>query len=219
MSVIIKNDSGSTKVYGGVEIADQAQYTIQEIERSLFSTDDALITDIGSQDAIINDGTNDLGISDGMDHLKGYMQKAPVDSEGTPINKASAFHSSDGFRARLHGNEGTATAGQTTNIDFLISQERYVNGVRVMLVNHVDGDKMNFEVVDVDNILGYGAGLVLDQFGKDWYIDSNICTQPDVIIPYPAKVIAGLYIRLAYVSVGVTNVTVRSNMYLHWKQV
>lgn len=81
MSVIIKNQSGLLKVYGGVEIANGGQYTIQDVERYLFSSDENLLADISSSDAVINDGTNDLGISDGIDHLKNYFNKSPFDND------------------------------------------------------------------------------------------------------------------------------------------
>lgn len=220
MSVIIKNDSGVTKVYGGVQIADQGQYTIQELERYLFSGDETLISDIATADAIVNDGTVDLGVSDGLDHLKGYSQKSPVDVDGHPIYKGSAFSDANGFRARFKGITGTATKTTTTNIDYKMPEDRYINGVRLIMKNHEDGDYVKFQVVDVDNILGYGAGTVLDEFGDTWYVDSASDTQPDVIVPYPAKILKDLYIRIIYNSTGTTNdVTVRANLYLHKKTV
>lgn len=85
MSVIVKNESGASKIYGGVTIADQASYTIQQADRYLFQSDDVLIADIGSGDAVINDGTNDLSISDGMAHLMGYYQKFGETPGGTKL--------------------------------------------------------------------------------------------------------------------------------------
>lgn len=138
------------------------------------------------------------------------------DSNGYQIQKSAAFNDACNFRARFKGITGIAMAGTTTNIDYKITEERYINGVRLILSDHADGDYLDFEVVDIDNILGLGAGTVLDQFGSNWFVDDSSKTQPDVIVPYPAKIISGLYIRLKYTSTGITNVNVKANLYLHW---
>lgn len=130
------------------------------------------------------------------------------------------FADADGFRARFKGISGTATKDTTTNIDYELTEDRYINGVRLMLKDHVDGDYVDFQIIDIDNILGLGANTVLDEFGSTWYMDSAIRTQPDVIVPYPAKILKDLYIRIKYTSVGTTNnVKVRANLYLHKKTV
>lgn len=140
------------------------------------------------------------------------------DSSGYYILKSYPFTDACNFRARFKGISGTATKNTSTNIDYLIDEERYINGVRLILKNHVDGDFIHFEVVDVDNILGYGAGVVLDRFGDNWYIDEDIKTQPDIIVQYPAKIAEGLYLRIVYTSIGLVNdVNIKANLYLHWK--
>lgn len=131
--------------------------------------------------------------------------------------RGTPFSDSDGFRARLKGFSGTATLGQTTNIDYLVSEERYINGAQLILQNQVFGDKVNFEIVDVDDILGLGAGTVLDTFAEDWFIDSSNMNQQIIKIEYPAKILAGLYVRVKYTSTGASNVDVRCNLLLHKK--
>ena len=128
------------------------------------------------------------------------------------------FANPNGYKARFKGFGGTAAKGTTTNIQLKLTEERRINGVRLLLRNHVWGDKLHFEVVDVDNILGYGAGVVLDRFGEDWYVDPDRLTQPDATVNYPAKILANLYIRVVYVSVGTeTDVEVKANLFLHKK--
>lgn len=129
---------------------------------------------------------------------------------------APPFSDADGFRARFKGYEGTASAGQTTDIDFLISGERNINGVCLILTNHADGDNVDFKIVDKDGIMST-AGTVLDTFGENWYVDDTIKSQAQTILPYRAKILAGLYVRVTYRSVGNTNVKVKANLYLHWK--
>ena len=149
------------------------------------------------------------------------------------------FSSSAGFRARFLGMKGTATKAvdsqtpTTSNIDKLVDEDRYVNGVRLILNNHEWDDYLHFEIVDKDGVgvsLGWydqntfdtvlGGLYVADRFGEEWQLDDSIKTQPDVVVPYPAKIYAGLYIRIVYISTGTVNdVDVNANLYLHKKTV
>ena len=150
------------------------------------------------------------------------------DGEGAVIYKRKVFDDPDNFRARFTGLIGQATAGQSTNIELQIAAERYINGVRLILDGHTVDDTLHFEIVDKDGI-GVALGwytqqqfdamgeYVADRFGQDWNIDHTIATQPDVIVPYPAKIYAGLYVRIIYNSAGQSNVKVKANLYLHWK--
>lgn len=125
------------------------------------------------------------------------------------------FADSMGYRARFQGVVGTATAGQATNIDYQLTETRYINGVHLMLKDHVYGDTIDFKVVDMDNILGYGAGVVLDTFGTAWNVASDSEAQFPVVLSYPAQLVQGLYIRVVYHSTGESNVQVRANLHLH----
>lgn len=87
MSVIAKNTTGSVINIAGQDIAANGQYTVQESERHLWASSDTLITKVGSGDIVINDGTNDLSSSDGLDLVKGYQQKIATDSENAPLNR------------------------------------------------------------------------------------------------------------------------------------
>jgi hypothetical protein len=168
-----------------------------------------------------------------------------TDSAGHTIVKAAAFSDSEGFRARFKGFKGIASKNDSQDpekislIDFHVPEERYINGVRLMLTNHSDDDNIEFIVVDKNytyaGILypaeyddGQGTvlpwsvaapnGLELDTFGETWYVDSSICTQSDVIVPYPARILSDLYIRIKYHATGTQNdVIVKANIYLHKK--
>ena len=139
------------------------------------------------------------------------------DSSGKVITRLAPFCLTEDFHFRGTGVSGTASNGTTTNINLDLTEERYINGVRLILQNHVFGDSVNFEVVDKNNILGYGAGAVLDRFGADWYVNPDSACQGDILIDYPARVIAGLTIRIVYNSTGAEDVGVKANIYLHKK--
>lgn len=109
----------------------------------------------------------------------------------------------------------TATAGQTTNHDYKFTASRLLEAPILICKYHAWGDYIRFQVVDVDNILGYGAGTVLDEFATTWYLDDSIQTQRPVDLWYSAEVVSGLYIRVIYTSVGATNPEVKVNFCNH----
>lgn len=126
------------------------------------------------------------------------------------------------LRARLVGILGvSATKNDTTDHDYKIPQltyqtvnkASYMDGIQYYAKDAVVGDKITFQVVDVDNILGYGANTVLDEFGKNWYV------MPDkevTIRLYKASLIKDLYIRLKYTSTGtVLDVDMVCNLFRH----
>lgn len=128
------------------------------------------------------------------------------------------FADPDGYRGRLRGYSGTATKNTTSNVQWAMAEDRYMQGGNIILKNHVFGDTFKFQVVDVDNILGYGAGTVLDEFITDWNVAEDRQGQDQIIYNYTAKVYAGLYLRIVYTSTGTENdVQVRVNLFLHKK--
>lgn len=129
--------------------------------------------------------------------------------------RREADMTADSVKFRGKGITFTATAGTTTSHDYKITEGRLCSGTELILANHVFGDSVKFQVVDVDNILGYGAGTVLDEFATDWYVAPGQSMQGQTILPYSAEIIAGLYIRLIYNSTGGTNVSVACNLFLH----
>jgi hypothetical protein len=123
--------------------------------------------------------------------------------------------SADKVKFRGEGISFTATAGTATSYDYRIAEARLLDGTQLILKGHAFGDSVDFKVVDVDNILGYGAGLVLDTFSSGWYVAEDIQNQGQIRIPYAAEVLAGLYIRLVYHSVGGADVLVKANLFAH----
>jgi len=137
------------------------------------------------------------------------------DQDGNSITWSSPFSSAENFRFRGKGVAATITAGTTHNIDHKITEIRYITGVQIILINNHKDDKVHFEIVDVDNVLGYGAGFVIDRFGEDWYFATDTQDQHPIIIPFPSKLPANLYIRVIYVSAGTTDVDVKINLFLY----
>lgn len=123
---------------------------------------------------------------------------------------ARPFADAYGFRARFKGVDFTATAGQVSNLDYTLSEERWIDGVDLIQNGAAIGDYVKFQVVHPV----YG---VLDEFGDSWFIDPSKGEQNPVILSYPAKIPAGLKIRVAYHSGGQADVWLAVNLRLHKK--
>lgn len=156
--------------------------------------------------------------------FKGYHTAEQAEFESTYIPLAGRaivsahepFAEATGFEVKAKGAKGTVTKNTTGNVDLKITEERHINGVEVILKNHVDNDTMKFQIVDVDNIFGLGAGTILKQFGEDWNVKTDTQGQGIISFPYRAKINAGLYVRLAYTSTGAdSDVIVKYNLFLH----
>jgi hypothetical protein len=132
----------------------------------------------------------------------------------TSIRRSSDM-SADNVKFRGTSLSFTAAAGTTTNGDHKITEGRLLDGVGLLVKDAAWGDSIRLQIVDVDNILGYGAGVVLDEFATTWLIDPQAYNQGFWRLEYSAEIPANLYIRVIYNSVGGTNVSVGANLFLH----
>lgn len=126
--------------------------------------------------------------------------------------KTYAFASPD-FQFQGDCAAAVIPAGGTGVIDYKMPKTLYIDGAMVLTQNAAFGDFVTAIVVDRDNVLGYGAGLVLAQYVVKWWVDPGGSMQ--VRTPYAGKVPAGIVMRLAYNSVGAQDVKVFFNLSLH----
>jgi hypothetical protein len=124
-------------------------------------------------------------------------------------------YGSKDLNTNLKGVLFTATAGQTTTNDLQITDDHLIDGAIIITNGAALGDKLSCQVIDKDNIMGYGANTVLGQYATDWYIDPESTRQLNYESIYPAKLFAGLYLRIVYTSVGGSDVNVIANYRLH----
>jgi hypothetical protein len=137
-----------------------------------------------------------------------------------PIGKILAtesvpFANPSGFRFRGASFSGTVSGESTADIDYEITQERWINGGRLLVSTIGPEDRITFQVVDKNNVLGLGVGVVLDEFIKDYFVPDT--GNLEVRLDYPARIIAGLFLRLKYTNSNSSSITVKCNLYLHWK--
>jgi hypothetical protein len=121
--------------------------------------------------------------------------------------------------------QSTVAAGQSANIDLKLTDDHFITG-SILLANNANfGDVVTLQVMDRDlNLQGiYGAGIttmypnypVLRQFVTNWGVSADTQLKIDKTHSYPAKIMAGLYLRAIYTSTGTSNVNVILNYELH----
>lgn len=216
MAKIIKNIDSVDHVWAGMLIPAGTSYVcLSQSEADSFAKNDSFISDLGASKAqVYSDSTLISGISASLIFLQGQYL---TDADGALLTRPRAFSNTDGFRFRGAAVEGTISALTTGNIDYQITQERYINGGRLLVSTIGPSDKLTCQVIDKDNLLGYGAEFVLDEFIHEYFVPES--GNLEVRLDYPAKIPAGFYIRLKYVNSSATLITVKCNLYLHWKAV
>lgn len=207
-----KNNKTETDSWCGQLIEAGSYYTLQSGEYTVWANNDKVLTDLINGNGIINDGTSDItSVTEAINFLKDLTTK--------PVALSTPFADSNGYRARWYGFKGIATKNTISNVDFAIgSEDRYLNGGQLQLINASEGDSFCYQIVDKDNVLGYGAGVVLEEFVKNWQVDSTTENQGTYETTFLAKIYAGLYVRVKYTSTGTTNdVTIKLNLFLNKK--
>lgn len=131
--------------------------------------------------------------------------------------KSIKEYSSTDLNISLKGIKFECTANNTTINDLQITDDCLVDGAVFIVLNSLLGDKISCQVIDKDNILGYGANTVLGEYVTDWYINPEATEQLNYKSEYPAKIYSGLYLRIIYTSAGTPTsmTTVIVNYKLH----
>jgi hypothetical protein len=135
-----------------------------------------------------------------------------IDSTKTAITDAMSSQLMDtkqvflptGLKVAAFGFKFTATKNTETSFDHKLIQDVRLRGGAVETEGHVMGDKADLSIVDVDNILGFGAGLVVALYFDGWNIPKSGVV--DVLEPTMGdNVPKDLYVRCIYTSVGDTD--------------
>lgn len=105
-----KNNKESSDTWCGQTIAADAYYEIQTAELFKWQNDSKVLTDIGSGDGIMNDGTNDItDVATAINFLKD-TDPTPRDVDGAPLARGKVTQS--GWHYQLHAFEF-----ETSNLD------------------------------------------------------------------------------------------------------
>jgi hypothetical protein len=114
-----------------------------------------------------------------------------------------------------HGVNTTVVLGTTANLDYTLTDDCLITGAELIVNGGNYGDTLNLQVVDLSGAFTGTPGTVVNQFATNWNAPPQCDTQFDTA--YPAKIYAGLTLRLVYTStgLGVTPVFLAVNWKLH----
>lgn len=126
----------------------------------------------------------------------------PGSEEDSNVNDAKAvILGYTGRKFVSRGKSFTCTKTTSTNCDLVILGAFEVEGMSFWWDKTVAGDKAHMQVIDIDDVLGFGANYVCVQYGFDYPLRPG--SGADVIVTgtrgsFPA----GLYLRAVVVSLG-----------------
>lgn len=204
MSIIAKNTTQSDITIAGVVISAQGQYTVQPSEIYLWASSDLLVTKIGSEEIVINDGSGNLLPADGIRLVQGSYPKVVQNNPFTAkkIDGKNLF-------TRVHGLTASVAAG-SNDITFSIPYS-HAKFNALEIVNGASGESVNFKVLD-DSSGTYSTvpNYQLNQFGFSVQIPDGFYKRDS---SYDADLYLNMVIKLEYTAVEAK--TVRINIVLH----
>jgi hypothetical protein len=194
------------------------------------TTDLLYRAEVGAEDhaawvAAFPSSTAVVGEHDAIAYIVG-LAKAYLDprDENDARVLAPTFENTGGLHPQWEGHLYTATAGATNIFDEVITVEKSLRGgwYEVFSATASEGDYIEFAVVDKDDTLGlfgalgYTAGvdvLELKKYVKKAYVNPLVTGRREV---YQANsvftVVAGLYLRTIYESIGATDVVFKTEV-------
>ncbi|TAK59553.1 hypothetical protein [Methylobacter sp.] len=133
-----------------------------------------------------------------------------ITQSGEPV-QTTDFRKYD-KNAWLKGWKHSPVAGATSEFNQKFDKDVWIwGGSYHVSGSHVD-DYIEFEVVDIDNVLGFGVGVVLDR-----YVESEPVVDGyrfDMRMEDGAYIMIGLYLRIRYVSFGQQSPVLKGRYYL-----
>jgi hypothetical protein len=128
----------------------------------------------------------------------------PTNTTYSP-GKLSDFEAS---KLNYNGQSASANvpAGQSADIDITMTDDHLLTGGWLMISGGDPGNSCTFQVV-------HPIAGVVNQFITSWKMPAE-CFTP-IMVPYPAKIYAGLTLRLVFVNSGATDCIVAINYDLH----
>jgi len=103
-----------------------------------------------------------------------------------------------GLVMHIHGSEFTAAADTVTKDQMKFTQDIEIVGATMSCAGSHNGDVINMKVIDIDNVLGYGAGVVLAQFAIDVPGELMEGKLVEAISTSSSTIPAGVYCSMEY---------------------
>ena len=100
----------------------------------------------------------------------------------------------------------TAAANQVTTFSYTLTAATYLKGGVLYVTPGTMGDQLTVQIVDVNNVLGYGANFVVATYVNGWYVIPSLQnTIEDISVS--ALIPAGLCVNFLYANVSTTQAT------------
>ncbi len=129
-----------------------------------------------------------------------------------PPTQLLPFDDNSQIKFRGKGVEFSAAANASSTYDYDIEFDCLINGLELVCSSQL-GDNITVKVVDKTNVMGFGAGAVLDTFADKWRMREG---SADVRLNYAAKLVVGFSLRLVYENKSIlTTKQIYANLYLH----
>ena len=117
------------------------------------------------------------------------------------------------FKFYVDGITGVAAANTTTAFDYRIASPLCIYGFALIQQGASFGDYISLQIIDKDNILGYGANFIVSTIITKGYADPNTTRIVDKS-EYARTIPIGLYVRINYTNTAlITSVNVAANFF------
>jgi hypothetical protein len=158
----VKNNKEAEDTWCGQTIQPTEYYTIQPTELNRWQSDDKVLQDITNLDLIVSNGVSDIAnISDAVDYLKANIIKkvqTRFEDEDKVLHLACGTSTFSGGEAVIN----LVIPGEFTGVDPETCNGRFAAGGYAFIDAFSFGDKVHkVEVIDVDDLFGYGANFVV----------------------------------------------------------
>lgn len=121
---------------------------------------------------------------------------------------------SNNVHLNCQGFSSSVTAGTSTNIDYVLTDDCEITGLNLIIDKAIYGDYLHLQVIDVDGVFSGVPGYILNQFATNWYVSPTM--NIEIQSQYPAKLYTGMTLRAVFISTGNTdNVFIALNYKLH----
>jgi hypothetical protein len=178
---------------------------LKDFSYTQLAASDELAEAIFKKRVIINSGNTNLSEIDALELIRGFAEDLPKDDEGNIVVREKPFKDDDGFRTRIKGFKSSVnTKGQTIRT-FPVEEERWMDGIELILKGHKTGDSVQFVVLDIDGIYegryypeGTPLPVPLNQFGEDYYVSEDIQKQGQIKSSFLARLLPGMAIQVIY---------------------
>jgi hypothetical protein len=135
----------------------------------------------------------------------------PSNTTFNPINVGGFDKTKLTFDAQ--GVSATMAAATSSNLDYTLVDDCLITGIELIINNGNYGDTANLQIIDLTGEFSGTPGTILNQFATKWNLAPVSDTQFD--LPYPAKILMGMTLRVVYASTGLIDPFIAVNYKLH----